>query len=723
MKPNFLQNRRTDEQTGKKINLFEVSIRLPSGISFAFFFSVLFGKNYMRCVMKKKCLTLTGFFVFIYMLQFSVAFAGVDLPFYTTFDCDEWIYTDGDLPANCTGLDEAGAGEFYDGTCEYEEIHSRGNYPDGGGGRGLVHKACGDSCDVMDASSSSGGVLINFNTAQSEMWIRWYMKYELGFKFAGNWASNKILFIRDVGNTQQPIPKFDYTDSFGIHVQGAAAGEYEVDGTGWATTMGGVTGDGEWHYYEIHLKTDTDETDGVFEFWIDDRPVQRFTNVNYKTKKWYQVGVASNFHGVCGDFEVFYDDVAISNTGRIGQIGGSSVPPPPIDTDNKPPTVNVTFPQQDVTVSGTTTVTANAADNVAVSSVQFQMDGVDIGESIYQTPYSMVLDTRSLTNGSHTITATARDTSNLTTVSESIAFIVDNTTLLEGTLLFKEDFEDANFSERLWYDNVNLNLSTTEHVEGSSSSLEFRFLQGAAAPISGASIRKEITETDEVYISYYVKYSSNWEGSNVNTHPHEFYLLTNLNGDWDGFAYTHLTYYIEQNEGVPVIGFQDAQNIDTSQIGVDLTSTTENRALAGCNGNSDGYGNDGCYSMGGNYLNGKLWRASGVYFKDTPGAYYKNDWHHVETYVKLNSVVNGKAVKDGQMKYWFDGIQVMNFEDVMLRTGEHPDMKFNQFAIGPYMASSPVDQTFWIDNLTVRTSKPTTSDNRPSPLDDFQNKP
>jgi len=43
---------------------------------------------------------------------------------------------------------------------------------------------------------------------------------------------------------------------------------------------------------------------------------------------------------------------------------------------------------------------------------------------------------------------------------------------------------------------------------------------------------------------------------------------------------------------------------------------------------------------------------------------------------------------------------------VLLRTGAHPTMKFNQLLIGPYIGDgSPVDQSLWVDNLTVATSK------------------
>ncbi len=276
-------------------------------------------------------------------------------------------------------------------------------------------------------------------------------------------------------------------------------------------------------------------------------------------------------------------------------------------------------------------------------------------------------------------------------------------------MLFQENFEDANFTSRSWYDNTNLQLSSTEHISGSTRSVEYRFLQGATTPTSGGAIRKKFQDTDEVYVSLYVKYSSNWTGSNRTYHPHEFLILTNLEGDYAGPAYTHLTAYIEHNEGIPLLAIQDGQNIDLTRINQDLTNITENRAVAGCNGTlNDGYSTLSCYPVGGGvYWNGKQWKASAVYFQDTAGPYYKNNWHRIEAYFKLNSIANGKAVADGIIRYWYDGSLIIERTNIIMRTAQHPNMKFNQFLIAPWIGDgSPLDQTMWVDNLTVETSRP-----------------
>lgn len=282
----------------------------------------------------------------------------------------------------------------------------------------------------------------------------------------------------------------------------------------------------------------------------------------------------------------------------------------------------------------------------------------------------------------------------------------------ECAIFFTEKFDDNAFASRGWYDNTALQLSTVEHLSGGTSSVEYHFNLGATKPISGGGTRRKFTNTDAVYVSYYVKYSSNWQGSNKAYHPHEFLLLTNLDGDWTGPAYTHLTAYIEQNEGEPLLAIQDGMNIDETRVGQDLTNITEQRSVAGCNGDSDGYGAGSCYPSGTVHWNGKYWRAGSIYFKDAQGPYYKNDWHHIEAYFKLNSIVNGKGVADGVMKYWYDGKPIIDKSNVVIRTGANPTMKFNQIIIAPWIGDgSPVAQTFWVDDLTLATSRP--ADNIP----------
>ena len=94
--------------------------------------------------------------------------------------------------------------------------------------------------------------------------------------------------------------------------------------------------------------------------------------------------------------------------------------------DTEPPTVSIISPAGDATVSGTTTVTATAADNISVSGVQFLLDGVALGVEDLTSPYSVSWNTLTASNGSHTLTARARDAAGNNTVSSEIIITVDN---------------------------------------------------------------------------------------------------------------------------------------------------------------------------------------------------------------------------------------------------------------------------------------------------------
>ncbi|PUA80216.1 hypothetical protein C7S10_13740 [Nocardioides currus] len=93
--------------------------------------------------------------------------------------------------------------------------------------------------------------------------------------------------------------------------------------------------------------------------------------------------------------------------------------------DSVPPTVSVTAPNAGASVSGSVQVTAQAADDVAVTGVQFLLDGSPLGAEDTSAPYSVSWDTTTATNGSHALTARARDSVNATT-SAAVSVTVAN---------------------------------------------------------------------------------------------------------------------------------------------------------------------------------------------------------------------------------------------------------------------------------------------------------
>ena len=94
---------------------------------------------------------------------------------------------------------------------------------------------------------------------------------------------------------------------------------------------------------------------------------------------------------------------------------------------NPPPTVALTAPTDGSTVSGTVSVSADASDDTGVTSVQFKLDGNNLGPADTTSPYSISWDTTTASNGSRTLTAVATDTNGQTTTLAARTVTVSNT--------------------------------------------------------------------------------------------------------------------------------------------------------------------------------------------------------------------------------------------------------------------------------------------------------
>lgn len=305
-------------------------------------------------------------------------------------------------------------------------------------------------------------------------------------------------------------------------------------------------------------------------------------------------------------------------------------------------------------------------------------------------------------------------------------FVVMNTSFsisAQSVLIF-EDFESGDFTSKGWYDGFKDQRTTVEYKNGTHS-YAGNFAKGATT--SGAG-RHLFPATDKLYISYWVKYSSNWVGSGVGYHPHEWNILTNEDGIYQGPADTHLTAYVEQHAGKPLLALQDGKNVDTGCILLNNNSFvgcngkystyvySENRSVCSCNGLKGTVNRRDCFATPGStsgYYSSRIWDADIVCFSDSPGLYYKNDWHFVEAYFELNSIISGVGVPNGKIRYWFDRTLRISSDSILFRTAIHPNMKFNQLIYGPYIGvGSPVSQTWWIDDLTVMDGLPVTGINQ-----------
>jgi uncharacterized protein DUF4082/Big-like domain-containing protein len=95
------------------------------------------------------------------------------------------------------------------------------------------------------------------------------------------------------------------------------------------------------------------------------------------------------------------------------------------------PTVSITTPANNATVSGSAvTVSATAADNVGVVGVQFKLDGANLGAEDTASPYTFSWNTSTTANGSHAVTAVARDAAGNTATSAAVTVVVSNAAAL-----------------------------------------------------------------------------------------------------------------------------------------------------------------------------------------------------------------------------------------------------------------------------------------------------
>ena len=125
-------------------------------------------------------------------------------------------------------------------------------------------------------------------------------------------------------------------------------------------------------------------------------------------------------------FAGLIDDVRVYNVAlTAAQIQTDMNTPVPGSGDSQPPTVSITSPSAG-NVADVVNVAATAADNQVVASVQFYVDGLATGPEDLTAPYGFTWDTHLYSQGTHTLTARARDASGNTTLSPPVTVAVTN---------------------------------------------------------------------------------------------------------------------------------------------------------------------------------------------------------------------------------------------------------------------------------------------------------
>ena len=196
------------------------------------------------------------------------------------------------------------------------------------------------------------------------------------------------------------------------------------------------------------------------------------------------------------------------------------------------PVTAITAPMSGATVGGIITVTASANDPGGIARVEFIVDG-DIKGSDTNSPYSITLDTRTLSDGSHTLASRAHNAAGNIGTSAPITFSVNNATPAPTTYNEVENNGSTRTANTI-SDNVNRIVA---YIGTSTDQDYFRINVPA-----GRTVKVNMTGPARDYDLYLLRSSGTTLKTSANTGSTESVSVTNT-------STSTATYYIR------VIGF------------------------------------------------------------------------------------------------------------------------------------------------------------------------
>ncbi len=209
---------------------------------------------------------------------------------------------------------------------------------------------------------------------------------------AGNSATHTLKLVRASDGTEVP----------GASIAFIVSGSPGTFSYGQLTSP--VTLTANTSYYLVSSETTTGDR------WYDYTPVTATSVAKvvsaayWSGKDWISIGVDSSSY------------VPVNLLYADGSGGGSG-------------SVSITSPASGATVSGSLTASANASASSGrtIARVQFTIDGNNFGSASTAAPYTAVLDTTTLANGSHTLAAIATDSAGIAVASPPLTIVVSNT--------------------------------------------------------------------------------------------------------------------------------------------------------------------------------------------------------------------------------------------------------------------------------------------------------
>jgi hypothetical protein len=244
----------------------------------------------------------------------------------------------------------------------------------------------------------------------------------------------------DMGYYNQPHPSISWdgsrlmwTSNFGLNVGGLGYGDlYSMDMPGGGAPSGDTTppsvsvtapANGATVTGTTSVSANASDNVGVVgvQFLVDGTNVGGEDTTSPYSLSWNSTTVPNGSHTISARARDAAGNVATAAAVTVNVSNGTA-------GDTSPPSVSMTAPSNGATVSSTITVSANATDNVGVVGVQFLLDGANLGSEDSSSPFSVSWNTTSVSNGTHTLTARARDAAGNTTMASAITVDVNNQT-------------------------------------------------------------------------------------------------------------------------------------------------------------------------------------------------------------------------------------------------------------------------------------------------------
>jgi thermitase len=286
------------------------------------------------------------------------------------------------------------------------------NYAPAQSGNGAYFLNCCTNTNNAYYQFTGSGIGNSFNVAQGQ--VTFYIKSRYSFaQRQSSAASPRYSFdVRDASGhqfyflTQIVSSRLQFS-----YAAGASAQYYYVPAGNEDTLFGGGV--------LLKVALAWNSTAGTMTLSLNDTPVKTTAYTksapNWTSASTFDLGAYEYLS--YGGYDVL-DDI----------LDEFTVTGPAAKTDSTPPSVSMTAPAAGATVSGVVAVSANATDNVGVSSVQFKLDGANLGAPVTTggPAYSLNWDTTGAPNGSHTLSAVAADAAGNTAAAGAVTVRVGN---------------------------------------------------------------------------------------------------------------------------------------------------------------------------------------------------------------------------------------------------------------------------------------------------------